>query len=223
MLGGGEGAGLDRGGRLRARLGAQLGAKLWLFAGLTVGICVPYFSLQRVRLGAVFAPPATGLDAAIPFVPGWIWAYASLFPLVPLSVLLSETRAQVAAFARGLVWLCVPSFLCFALLPSAGPRPPAAAREAALGWLVAVDTPWNAFPSLHAGLTVFCLMHARRVVAQPLPRAPRALFDTAALAWGGTILFGALASKQHWLVDLLAGGSLGALAHVRAGKRSESA
>lgn len=223
MVDGGERARVGAARGLQARLGAQLGAKIALFAGLTVGICVPYFSLQRVRLGAVFVPPALALDAAIAFAPGWIWAYASLFALVPLSVLLSETRAQVAAFARGLVWLCVPSFLCFALLPSAGPRPPAAASEAALGWLVAVDTPWNAFPSLHAGLTIFCLLHARRVAGAALLGPRRALFDAAAFAWGGTILFAALASKQHFTVDLLAGGALGALAHLRAGARTATA
>lgn len=194
-------------------LGAALGSKLRLFAGLTVGICVPYFSLQRVQWFAPFEPPATALDAAIAFSPGWVGAYASLFALVPLSVLLSSTRTQVADFARGLVWMCLPSFAAFLLFPSAGPRPPEAGETSALAWLVAVDAPWNAFPSLHAALTVFCLLYARRVFGAELLGKRRALFSAASLLWGAAILFGALASKQHWLVDLLAGGGLGAFAH----------
>jgi membrane-associated phospholipid phosphatase len=206
---------------LGARLASQLGAKLRLFAGLTVGICVPYFGLQRASLGAPFTPPATALDAMIPFAPGWVWTYASLFALVPLSALLSTNRDEVRAFGSALVWLCVPSFAFFALFPSAGPRPAEAMHAAELGWLVAVDTPGNAFPSLHAGLTVLCLLHARRVCgAQLASVARRALWDAASLAWGGAIAFAALASKQHWAVDLLAGGLLGAAAHALAFARS---
>ncbi|HEU4429597.1 MAG TPA: phosphatase PAP2 family protein [Myxococcota bacterium] len=198
---------------LGERLLSHGGAKLRLFAGLTVGICVPYFTLQRVQLFRPFTPPALALDAAVSFLPAWIWAYASLFALVPLSAALSATRADVAAFGRALVWLCVPSFLFFLLAPSAGPRPPEAGAAAELGWLLAVDTPWNAFPSLHAGLTVICLLHARRVFVASLAPLPRALLDLGALAWGAAIAFGALASKQHWAIDLAAGAALGALAH----------
>jgi membrane-associated phospholipid phosphatase len=209
---------------LRARLASHLGAKLRLFAGLTVGICVPYFALQRVSLGAPFSPPASAIDALVPFAPGWMWAYASLFALVPLSALLSTARDEVRAFGSALVWLCVPSFVFFALFPSLGPRPPEAAHAAELSWLIAVDTPRNAFPSLHAGLTVMCLLHARRVCGAQLARAPqRALWDAGSLAWGGVIAFAALASKQHWAVDLLAGGLLGAAAHALGFARSRAA
>jgi len=209
---------------VRARLASHLGAKLRLFAGLTVGICVPYFALQRVAFGAPFAPPALALDALIPFAPGWVWAYASLFALVPLSALLSASRDEVRAFGRALVWLCTPSFAFFALFPSAGPRPPEAMHAAELGWLVAVDTPGNAFPSLHAGLTVMCLLHARRVCGMQLARPlQRALWDAGSLAWAGVIAFAALASKQHWAVDLVAGGLLGATAHSLAFARTARA
>lgn len=203
-----------------SRLTGQLGAKLRLFAGLTVGICVPYFALQRAQWFPAFAPPPLALDAAIPFAPSWVWAYASLFALVPLSALLSTTRAEVAAYARALVFACAPSFACFLLFPSAGPRPPEAAAASELGWLIAVDTQWNAFPSLHAALTTLCLLHARRVCGATLPSARRALWDVGSLVWAAAIAFGALASKQHWAVDLLAGGVVGALAHVAAHRRA---
>lgn len=203
-----------------SRFSAHLGAKLRLFAGLTVGICVPYFALQRAQLFPAFAPPPLALDAAIAFAPSWVWAYASLFALVPLSALLSSTRAEVAAFARALAWACGPSFACFLFFPSAGPRPPEAAAASELGWLIAVDTQWNAFPSLHAALTTLSLLHARRVCGATLPIARRAFWDAGSLAWGAAIAFGALASKQHWAVDLLAGGVVGAVAHFAAHRRA---
>lgn len=203
-----------------SRFASHLGAKLRLFAGLTVGICVPYFALQRAQWFPSFAPPPLALDAAIAFAPSWVWAYASLFALVPLSALLSTTRAEVAAFARALAWACAPSFACFLFFPSAGPRPPEAAAASELGWLIAVDTQWNAFPSLHAALTTLCLLHARRVCGATLPSARRALWDAGSLAWGAAIAFGALASKQHWALDLLAGGVVGAVAHFAAHRRA---
>ena len=209
--------------RFGERLLSHGAAKLRLFAGLTLGICAPYFTLQRVQLFPPFTPPELGLDAAVSFAPEWIWAYASLFALVPLSASLSAERSEVAAFGRALLWLCIPSFLFFLIAPSAGPRPPEAGAARELGWLLAVDTPWNAFPSLHAGLTVLCLLHARRVFAAGLASAPRALWDFGSLGWGAAIAFGALASKQHWAIDLAAGAALGALAHhlsVRPGLRA---
>ena len=220
MKGGMDAEQMERVSGVFPRFAAHLGAKLRLFAGLTVGICVPYFALQRAQWFQPFAPPALALDAAIPFVPSWVWAYASLFALVPLSALLSTTRAQVAAFARALVFACAPSFACFLLFPSAGPRPPEAAAASELGWLIAVDTQWNAFPSLHAALMVLSLLHARRVCGVSLLGARRVLWDAGSLAWGAAIAFGALASKQHWAVDLIAGGVVGALAHLAAHRRA---
>jgi membrane-associated phospholipid phosphatase len=40
------------------RLLSHGGAKLRLFAGLTAGICLPYFTLQRVQLLPPFSPPS---------------------------------------------------------------------------------------------------------------------------------------------------------------------
>ena len=54
-----------------ARLRSELPAKVLLLLGLAVGICVPYFTLQRVKLFPARTAPATWLAASVPFDPGW--------------------------------------------------------------------------------------------------------------------------------------------------------
>ena len=96
------------GGRLRlsARLAAEPSAKVAVLLGLSVGICVPYFLLQRAE--ALPLRPATRLDAWIAFDPSWVYAYLSIVLLVPLFPLLAERRDQLARYAKGLALLCVP-------------------------------------------------------------------------------------------------------------------
>jgi hypothetical protein len=67
---------------------------------------------------------------------------------------------------------------------------------------VGVDATWNAFPSLHAGLVVYSLLYGWRVVGAELGPRGRRRFVLASLGWAGAILYGTLATKQHWLADL---------------------
>jgi membrane-associated phospholipid phosphatase len=192
---------------------AHAGLKARVLLGLAAGICVPYFGLQAGAWLPARPAPGTALDAAIPFAPAWAPIYLSVCGLVPLFPLLTAERESLLRFARGLVWLCVPSFLFFALLPIEGPPRDAATGAGSYGWLTSVDTPRNAFPSLHAGLTVFCLLYGWQALGRHLARPGRAAFALAAVAWGAAILFSTLATKQHWAVDVAAGALLGALAH----------
>jgi membrane-associated phospholipid phosphatase len=49
------------------------------------------------------------------------------------------------------------------------------------------------------------------------------VWDAISLAWGAVIVFGALASKQHWALDLVAGGALGGAAFVLAARAQREA
>ena len=199
-------------GALGRRVASQAALKASVLLGLALGICIPYFGLQSLARAPVWSPPATWLDRLVPFDPRWTAVYLSVCALVPLFPLLARHRDALTGFARGLVWLCVPSFLCFALVPVAGPRPELATSDAAYRWLVGVDAPTNAFPSLHAALAVFCLGFGWRVVGTELPRAARPWFAALLVLWGGAILYATLATKQHFAWDLAAGIALAALA-----------
>jgi hypothetical protein len=184
------------------RIRSHLDAKVAMFLLLAVGIVIPYFSLQRWQLFPPRAPLVTPLDAWIPFQPAWAPAYLSVCLLVPLFPLLATRREDVWRYLRGLAALCLPCFAFFLLTPMPGPRPEASAVGGAYGWLVGVDATWNAFPSLHAGLVLYSFLSGRRAVGADLgPRARHVVGALSAL-WGALILYGTLATKQHWVADL---------------------
>lgn len=184
------------------RLRSHLDAKIAMFLLLAVGIVVPYFSLQRWRPFPPRAPIETTLDAWIPFQPAWAPAYLSVCLLVPLFPLLALRREDVWRYLRGIAALCLPCFAFFLFAPMPGPRPELAAVDGAYGWLVGVDATWNAFPSLHAGLVLYSFLYGRRAIGVDLAPRRRHLVGALSALWGALILYGTLATKQHWVADL---------------------
>jgi len=196
--------------RTWARLWAIPGPKIAVMAGITVGICGPYFGLQRLAWFTPRALPELAFDRLVPFAPAWTGIYLSVCALVFLSIVAPGTRHELRIFSRGVAALCVVSFCAFLFFPTEVVRSAlTGAPESGLyGFVVGVDTPRNAFPSLHAGLTTFCLGFLA-YLWQPdwTVRAAGAL-------WGTAILYATLATKQHVVLDIAAGGSLGIAALV---------
>ena len=71
-----------------------------------------------------------------------------------------------------------------------------------------MDGPLNAFPSLHAGYLVYTIALARRLFGRQLHPGVWAIL----WVWAMLILFATLATKQHYALDLLAGGVIGCAA-----------
>jgi hypothetical protein len=155
----------------------------------------------------------TALDTWIPFEPAWAPAYLSVCLLVPLFPLLARRREDVWRYLRGIAALCIPCFAFFLLAPMSGPRPEAVGVGGAYGWLVGVDATWNAFPSLHAGLVLYSFLYGRRAVAVDLSPRARHVVGALSALWGALILYGTLATKQHWIADLPPAFVLAWLAH----------
>jgi membrane-associated phospholipid phosphatase len=198
---------------LGARLASCGSLKLAVWLGLTVGICVPYFTLQRLGLEPGPAPPVLAIEEAIPFAPGWIWAYVSLAILVPLAPSLATSRELLLRYARGLALLCGICFVIFFLNPVAGPRPALMPEHALYGFIVSVDRPSNSLPSLHAGLTAYSLLYIWRVLRPDLGGRGRSILGLGTAIWAILILYSTLATKQHWLLDLPAGVLVAWVAH----------
>lgn len=207
--------------RLRERLRAQLPAKIAVWLGLAVGICVPYFTLQRLELFPRREVPVLALDGAIRFEPSWLWAYLSLGLLVPLAPLLATRTDELARYARGLALLCLACFAAFLLVPVEGPRPVVPPDHGAYRMLVAVDRPANSFPSLHAGLAVYSLLFAWRALRDDLSPAARRALAAAGGIWVALILYSTLATRQHWAVDLPAGMAVAVGAHTLAWRHAD--
>jgi len=63
----------------------------------------------------------------------------------------------------------------------------------------------NSFPSLHVGLAVYTVLFAARVSRGRMRTAARWWLVSAAWLWTALIAYAALATKQHYAIDLPAG------------------
>lgn len=199
---------------LRSRVTAELRLKLVLSVVLTVGFCLPYFLLQRWPVMPIRALPVTPVDRWIPFEPAWVWAYQSIYLLMPLPAWLAVRRADLRRYAIGFAAISAIGFTAFALYPVASPQPAAIpAHHLAYRLLRSYDGTLNCFPSLHAALAVFACLSGWRTLGPIVPRKWRIFGACAAAGWVLLILYATLATKQHWAVDLPAGVALGWLVH----------
>jgi membrane-associated phospholipid phosphatase len=73
------------------------------------------------------------------------------------------------------------------------------------GLLTRVDLPLNTFPSMHMAVATYCACVAIRLTRGRLRR----ILAVALPIWVVLIAYSALATKQHYLVDLPAGIFLG--------------
>lgn len=186
-------------------------AILWpLKLGVTVVVSVFFWSLylflSRHPLFPVHTLPMTWLDEWAGFRPSpWVWIYESIFLLTGVAPWLIVTREELWRYVIGFTLLSAVSFVSFALFPVASPRPVNLETNDFLIFITKVDGPLNAFPSLHAG----CLIYNLALVRHLFRRRLSTLVAIALLIWAGLILFATLATKQHYALDLLAGGLLG--------------
>jgi membrane-associated phospholipid phosphatase len=188
------------------RFGALWRAKLCLTVILNICFWGFYLFLSRHALFPVHRLPMTWLDKWSGFQPyPWAWIYESNFLITGLTPWLMSSREELRRYTIGFVLLSGLSFMIFALFPVVSPRPANLEEYATLLFITRVDGPLNAFPSLHAGFLVYAIALARRLFGRRLNPVLLAML----LVWGMLILYATLATKQHYALDLLAGGLLG--------------
>jgi membrane-associated phospholipid phosphatase len=194
--------------RVAGALSAHWRLKVRLSIALTLFFCIPYFLIQRLPLQPPRALPLSAIDRAIAFDPRWVWAYQSVYVLLSIVPWLADSKAELLRYARGFVRLSCVGFVFFVLLPIEGPRPPDATGNGMFRLLAWYDRPTNVFPSLHVGLAVFTVLFAGRISRGRIVPAHRLALLTLASIWVGLIAYSALATKQHFAVDLPAGALL---------------
>ncbi len=200
-----------------ARLRAHWPLKLWLSIVVNGVFWCGYTYLGQHAFFPLWHPPLTWLDQAIPYRPEiWCWVYLSQFLLTSVLPWLLDDIATIRRYVIGVGLMSVVSFALFAIVPVASPRP-AGAADGMMGLIVALDGPFNAFPSLHASFLVYLGLLARRLWLPLVRRETIAL----GLAWGVAILYATVATRQHYVVDLAAGAALGAVADRIVWRRAE--
>ena len=195
---------------LGERLRAELGLKLALTIVLNLCFYVPYGLLQRHCL---FTPAQVWpgfLDNLFPFWDKAVWGYFSIFLLMPIGPLLMRRREQLLRYGAAILLIQFTAYIVFFFWPTCCPRPDANNTIVVYRILTAVDSPLNAFPSLHAAFAVFsafCAAHVFRGLQ--LAR----LWRLALGVWAVLILIGTLFTKQHTVADIFAGSAIGFAAY----------
>lgn len=171
---------------------------------------VAYFYLLRHPAFPVSVMPLTALDRLIAFEPRALPLYLSIWIYVSLPPALLTTRRELKAYALDIGLTCLLGLLVFYFWPSTVPTGEIDwALSPAVGLLKDMDAAGNACPSLHVATAAFSccwLAHLLRRLD-----APRGVLFLNAL-WFIGIAWSTLATRQHVLIDVVAGLTLGLLA-----------
>ena len=188
------------------RLRAEFPLKLALLVILNPLVYGPYIWLQHHAYFQTTIVPFSAVDRLIPFSSGMVWLYLSIDLLMPIGPFLMNRRADLLRYSSGVLLISLVADIVFIFWPTACPRPAGAETTGLYGLLVAVDGPSHALPSLHAAFAVYSAACGARVFYE-LGLHPA--WRLALWVWVMLILYATLATKQHMLVDIIAGSALG--------------
>lgn len=175
---------------------------------LTAGFVTVYLLLQKYQLFPVTDMPVIAVDQNIPFIPDTVYLYKSLWLLLPIGPWLVDSKIEFYGYVKALLLISSAGFLIFFFFPTAITRPSEIEQTNLLyRYLIGIDSCSNACPSLHVALAILsgaCCRHTFRKHGWHSPT--RCLI----LVWVIGIIFSTLTTKQHVLMDVVAGALLGA-------------
>ena len=183
-------------------LGKHPVLKFLCLAGLGLWIALWYYPPQQWPLFEARPAPALWFDEWVPFQPGWALIYQSVFLTHLAAVWLPSDRGAVWRYTLVLGAVYTAAAFVFWFYPTLSPRP-GVVESRLYYWLVtAVDGERNAMPSLHAAMGTLAALqvdcHARAVRAHPFWRLSIG-------GWWMVFLYSTLATRQHRVLDLVAG------------------
>jgi membrane-associated phospholipid phosphatase len=188
-----------------ARLKSEWRLKLLLLFAVNVIFWTFYQVLSRHAFLPLHTVPTTWLDRAVPYQPAfWSGIYLSQFLFTAGVPLMLTKRDDIRRFVTTMTIMSSIAFAIFLCFPTQCPRPPDVGSDPLMKWIASADGPLNALPSLHAAFLVCIALLAVRIFGRKA--LPTAVIVMIAIAYS------TLATKQHYALDLLAGGALGWLA-----------
>ena len=170
---------------------------------------IGYFWALKHSAQHVAIMPLTAVDRLIPFSP-WLapfyfslWIYVSIcagfFKDFRLLALYGAVAAAIALIGLGI----------FVAWPTAVPRPDIDWRlYPSLGFLKTVDQSGNACPSLHVAYSIYSAIWVDRLFSEIQTGWPLRLVNT---VWCIGIVYSTIAIRQHVAIDVVCGGTLGAV------------
>ena len=199
-----------------SRFGTRWVVKMTGTTAIMTAFFVVYFYLLNHSRLPVTTVPRIFIDRMVPFWPGALPLYVSLWVYVPLAPAMLTVNRDMRAYVAAVLLLSAVGFGIFILWPTTIPMPEADALAApSLSYLKTVDASGNAFPSLHVAFAVFTVLLFARLL-----REMRSGFLVRSLnwLWCAGIVYSTIAIRQHVALDAIAGivlGGIGGLSLLR--------
>jgi membrane-associated phospholipid phosphatase len=154
--------------------------------------------------------PALAFDRVIPLIPAWALVYGALYLfliLLAIFVVRQDELIRRTVSAYLLVW--ITAYVFFVVYPTSAPRPDRVIGEGFAVWglraLYSSDPPYNCFPSLHVAHSFVSALACSRV------RRDLGIIATIAAT---LVALSTLFTKQHYVLDVIAGVFLAFIAYV---------
>ena len=183
------------------------------FIGATVGMTlffVVYFHVLNNPQFPVSTMPLIGLDHAFIFSPLWLIPYASLWFYVTLPPFFLTDGRELSWYAVASVGLSAVGLAVFFFWPTTLPASDVDwAQYPTVRFLKAVDAAGNACPSLHVAWAVFTAFWLDRLLLRFGRGGGWRILNG---VWSGAIVLSTVGTKQHVVLDAIAGVALGGLA-----------
>ena len=184
-----------------------------LFCSIIFGAGLGYLAINKFsnwRDWQAF-DPTISLDNAIPVIPWMILPYYTLYFYYPMAAFLGmkneQTRRECILFHQILLILTWSIFLIFIFLPVKVDLRSSINYDELGIWtglfetLHSVDTPWNAWPSLHIVQSLLSVLVVQRWYASE-SKNNKFLFGFLWLSWA-LLAISILTTKQHFIWDLV--------------------
>ncbi len=170
---------------------------------LFLGAAALYLLPNHIHLFRPLYLPMTALDRAVPFIPETLWIYISEWIFFPLIYFTCRDLTNQNKYIYSFMSLQAVSVFIFWVWPTTYPReafPLPGYLDAITAFtfenLRKTDSPANCCPSLHVSgvyLSAFIFLDERR---KQLPYY---------LTWATLIALSTLTTKQHYILDVVAG------------------
>jgi membrane-associated phospholipid phosphatase len=160
--------------------------------------------------GRVLHVPAIPWDNAIPLKPSWSLIYGSLYVFVILPLLVVRQPEQIRRTVSAYLMIWITAYAIFLLYPTVAPHAAKIHEPNFCAWVLGsiiynCDVPYNCFPSLHVAHSFVSALTCYRVHRG---------VGMAAVVWALLIGISTLYTKQHYILDVIAGIFLAYIAYV---------
>ncbi len=188
--------------------------KLWLVkavgtALVMTGFFLAYFWVLHHPLYPVTTMPLTALDQMIPFQPAMLPLYLSLWIYVSLAPALLWERREMISYPIATIALSLIGLNIFLFWPTNVRWPDVDwSQHPTFAFLQSVDAAGNVCPSMHVAFAVFTAMWLERILRQ---MGTGIFLRALNWLWCLGILYSTIATRQHVMIDVIAGAALGAI------------